>query len=69
MASANFKSMTEVIVKPLRLGAAFIEVPCKNVPRQEGKSHNTFKGYLMYYYVIVKARFTKKEKLLKEAQG
>ena len=65
----DFAFLTEVIVKPLRLGVEFIEVPCKNVPRQEGKSHNTFKGYLMYYYVIVKIRFTRKDKLLKEAQG
>ena len=64
----DFAFLPEPIVKPLRLGVSFIEVPCKNVPRQEGKSHNTFKGHLMYYYIIIKTRFVKKEKLLKEVR-
>ena len=63
----GFEFLPEMVFKPLRLGVEFTEVPTKNVAREEGHTHNHLKGWLMYYFMIVKIRFTKKENLLKEA--
>jgi len=64
----GFEFLPEMVFKPLKLGVRFIEVPTKNVVREEGHSHNRFKGWLLYYYNILKIFFTKREKLLKEVQ-
>ena len=63
----GFEFLPEMVLKPLKLGIEFIEVPTKNVVREEGRSHNTIKGWLLYYFIIMKIRFTKKEELLKKS--
>ena len=64
----DFAFLPEMVFKPLKLGVDFIEVPTKNVAREEGHTHNHLKGWLMYYFSILKIYFTKKEKLVKEAR-
>ncbi|MBQ7639227.1 MAG: glycosyltransferase [Clostridia bacterium] len=64
----GFEFLPEMVFKPLKLGVKFIEVPTKNVAREEGHSHVRFKGWLMYYYMIFKIFFTKKQDLVKEAR-
>ena len=63
----DFSFLPEMVFKPLKLGVDFIEVPTKNVARVEGRTHNRLKGWLMYYYMILKIYLTKKEDLVKEA--
>ena len=66
----DFALLPEMIFKPLKLGVPFAEVPTKNVARVEGRSHNTFKGYCLYYCMIFKIFFTPKQKLLlNDSQG
>ncbi len=62
----GFDFLPELVFKPLKLGVKFIEVPTKNVPREEGKSHNTFFSHIFYYRTILEVFFTKKENLIKE---
>lgn len=64
----DFGFLPEMTFKPIKLGVRFIEVPTKNVVRTEGKSHNNFKGWLMYYYMILKIFITDKKDLLSEVQ-
>lgn len=44
----------EMIFKPLKLGCEFIEVPCKNLKRTEGKSNSNFFQLAKYYIIILK---------------
>ena len=62
----GFEMLTEMVFKPLRLGVRFFEVPTKNVKREEGRSHRTFGAALLYYYMILKIRFTDIRKLTTE---
>ncbi len=64
----GFDFLPEMILKPLKLGVEFIEVPTKNVPREEGESHTTFRAHLLYYRNIFKIFFTDKQKLRMEGQ-
>ena len=43
----------EFIFKPLKLGCEFIEVPCKNLSRKEGKSNADFLKLATYYIIIL----------------
>ena len=54
---SGFEMTTEMIFKPLRLGVRFFEVPTKNVPREEGRSHRTLGAAALYYFMILKIRF------------
>ena len=63
---SGFEMTTEMTFKPLRLGVEFLEVPTKNVPRKEGRSHRTFSAALLYYYMILKIRLTDPEKIFTE---
>ena len=58
----------DILSKPLKLGVAFLEVPTKNVPREEGRSHNTYFSHIFYYRTILEIFFTRKKNLVKEAQ-
>lgn len=62
----GFEFTTEMVFKPLRLGVEFLEVPTKNVKREEGRSHRNFGAALLYYYMILKIRLTDPEKLTTE---
>ncbi len=64
---SGFEMLTEMVFKPLRLGVRFLEVPTKNVAREEGRSHRTFAAALLYYYMILKIRFTDTKKLTTES--
>ena len=48
----GFDFLPEMIFKPIKLGYEFIEVPCKNLKRTEGKSHSSFLELANYYRVI-----------------
>ena len=61
----DFAFLPEMTFKPLKLGIAFVEVPTKNVPRVEGRSHNRFRNWLLYYFMVLKIFFTPKHKILK----
>lgn len=63
---SGFEFTTEMVFKPLRLGVEFLEVPTKNVKREEGRSHRNTGAVLLYYYMILKIRFTDPEKLKTE---
>ena len=64
----GFDFLPEPVFKPLKLGVEFIEVPTKNVPREEGRSHNTFFSHIWYYRTILQIFFTKPEDLVEEAK-
>lgn len=55
----------EMIFKPLKLGYKFIEVPCKNFVRKDGKSHSSFFKLAEYYLIILKIYLTSDDKLRK----
>ena len=50
----GFEFIPEMIFKPLKLGYEFIEVPCKSMPRQDGKTNGSFLKFAKYYPVIFK---------------
>ncbi len=64
----GFDFLPEMIFKPLKLGVGFIEVPTKNVPREEGRSGNTLLSHVRYYRTILQIFFTKPEDLVEEAK-
>lgn len=57
----------EMIFKPLKLGYSFIEVPCKNISRKEGKSNSSFLGLFKYYFIILKIYFMSENELTKRS--
>ena len=59
----------EMIFKPLKLGCEFIEVPCKNLTRKEGKSNSGFFALAKYYIVILRIYFMSEERLSGRKQG
>lgn len=63
--SDGFDFIPEMTFKPLRLGCRFIEVPCKNLKRSEGKKHNSIKDLVKYYLIAPKIRFMKIDDILK----
>ena len=63
----GFDFLPELTFKPLKLGVEFIEVPTKNVPREEGRSHNTYFSHIFYYRTVLEIFFAKKENLIREA--
>lgn len=58
---ASFDLIPEMTFKPLKLGCDFIEVPCKNLKRNEGASNSSFFQLIKYYLVIFKILFMKKK--------
>lgn len=63
---SGFEFTTEMVFKPLRLGVRFLEVPTKNVKREEGRSHRKTGAVLLYYFMILKIRLTDPKKLTTE---
>jgi len=56
--------LLETILKPLRLGASVIEIPCSWNARTEGESHNSFWRNFLYFRIALKTRFRSREALL-----
>ncbi len=61
----NFTILLELTLKPLRLGAEYIEVPTNSLPRLEGKSKNSIKKTLAYLPIALKYRFIPKKTFIK----
>ncbi len=62
----GFPILIEMVLKPLRLGYKFIEVPTNCYPRKQGKSKNSRKQTAMYLNTALHIRFMKKKDILKK---
>jgi glycosyltransferase involved in cell wall biosynthesis len=58
--------LLETVLKPLRLGARVVEIPCVWHARVEGESHNSFLLNFLYFRIALKTRFRTKEELLRK---
>jgi len=56
--------LLETILKPLRLGASVVEIPCRWNARIEGESHNSSWRTFLYLRIALKTRFKSREALL-----
>jgi hypothetical protein len=61
----GFPIFLEMVLKPLRLGCKFKELPTDCSGRTEGKSSNSFLQTAMYLKTALHIRFLPKEKILK----
>ena len=61
----GFPILIEMVLKPLRLGYRFEEIPTNCYPRKQGKSNNSFRQTAAYFTTALHIRFMKKEKILK----
>jgi glycosyltransferase involved in cell wall biosynthesis len=57
--------LLETMLKPLRLGARTVEIPCMWRARTEGVSHNPFWRNFVYFRIALKTRFSGRKRLLK----
>ena len=64
--SEGFPIFLEVVLKPLRLGYKFVEIPTNSYPRTDGKSSNSFSQTAAYLKTAIRIRFMKKEDILKK---
>lgn len=62
----DFPILIEMVLKPLRLGYKFIEVPTNCYPRKQGKSKNSYKQTAMYLSTALHIRFMKKKDIVKK---
>ena len=62
----GFPILIEMVLKPLRLGYKFLEVPTNCYSRKQGKSKNSFKQTAMYLTTALHIRFMKKKDILKK---
>ncbi len=60
----NFPFLLEMVLAPLRVGAAFLEVPAGCRGREEGVSKNTILQTALYLRTALRIRFTKPDHLL-----
>ena len=63
--SMGFPILIEMVLKPLRLGYRFVEVPTNCYSRKQGKSNNSFKQTALYLKTALHVRFMKKQDMLK----
>ena len=61
----GFPILIEMVLKPLRLGCRFTEIPTNCYARKQGKSNNSMKQTAQYFSTALHIRFMKKEKILK----
>lgn len=59
----------ETALKPLRLGAEFIEVPARWTARTEGVSQNTFFANFKYFRTAWRVRFMEKNDILRRVDS
>lgn len=64
----GFELIPEMTFKPLKLGYRFIEVPCKSIPRNDGKTNGSFLNFAKYYGVIFKILKMKPEDIIEGAE-
>lgn len=62
----GFAIFAEMILKPIRLGYKFEELPTNCYSRTEGKSSNSWKQILSYLRVVLHIRFMPKKAILLE---
>ena len=62
----GFPMLFEMVLKPLRLGCEFTEIPTNCYPRTDGKSSNSVKQISQYLRLSLHVRFMKKEDILKK---
>ena len=62
----GFPFLLEMVLKPVRLGYKFVEVPTNCYPRTEGKSSNNFFQTASYLKTALHIRFMRKESILKK---
>ncbi len=61
----NFALLLEMVLKPLRLGTKFKELPTDCRSRKQGKSSNSTLHLLSYLKVALRVRFMPKDKILR----
>jgi len=64
--SEGFPILLELVLKPLRIGCEFIEIPTNCYGRTQGKSSNSFRQTAKYFSTAIHIRFMKKENILKK---
>ena len=64
--SNEFPILLELVLKPLRIGCEFIEVPTQCRAREQGKSSNSFWQTAKYLSTALHIRFKKKEDIIKK---
>jgi len=64
--SEGFPIFMEAVLKPVRLGYKFIEIPTNCYSRKQGKSNNSFKQTAEYLPVALHICFMKKKNILKK---
>lgn len=64
--SEGFPILLELVLKPLRIGCEFIEIPTNCYGRTQGKSSNSFRQTAKYFSTALHIRFMKKENILKK---
>ena len=62
----GFPILIEAVLKPVRLGYDFVEIPTNCYSRKQGKSSNSFKQTAKYLPVALHIRFMKKKDILKK---
>lgn len=63
--STDYNLMLEMVLKPVRMGVEFIEIPTNCHPRTEGKSGNSPAKTFAYLGTAIKIRFTPRKYFLK----
>lgn len=61
----GFPILVEMVLKPLRLGYRFTEIPTNCYARKQGRSNNSFRQTAAYFTTALHIRFMKKEAILK----
>ncbi len=64
--SNEFPLLLELVLKPLRIGCEFVEVPTNCYGRKQGKSSNSFLQTAKYLSTALHIRFMKKGDILKK---
>lgn len=64
--SEGFPILIEMVLKPLRLGCRFVEIPTDCYPRKQGKSKNSFRQTALYLKTALHIRLMKKRDMLKK---
>lgn len=64
--SEGFPILLELVLKPLRIGCEFIEIPTNCYGRTQGESSNSFRQTAKYFSTALHIRFMKKENILKK---
>ena len=64
--SEGFPILIELVLKPLRLGYKFREVPTNCYSRKQGRSKNSFRQTAKYFTTALHIRFMRKKDILKK---